>query len=301
MQKILMIFIDGVGIGKEDVNYNPFFKYGFKTFEKFFGSIPSLSNPVLNSDGRFLFPVDARLGVEGLPLSGTGQTSIFCGVNAPELLGMHFGPYPHSLLIPTLAEKNIFKFFINAGLKATFANAYPKVFFDYINSGKKRLSATSLMCILNGMRLNRASDIWKGNALTAEITNQRWNLKLGYKLPIISPETAAEKLLKISSKGYFTLFEYFLTDHLGHGRYEDDFLKFYNELDNFLFQIFANFNYDSTTLIICSDHGNLEDISVKTHTYNPALMIAAGRNAKEIFLRVKNLSHIKDAVLSKLK
>lgn len=296
-----MIFIDGVGIGKEDFSYNPFFRYGFKTFEKFFGSIPSLSNPILNSNCRFLFPVDACLGIEGLPLSGTGQTSIFCGVNAPELIGMHFGPYPHSLLLPTLKEKNIFKFFLNSALKATFANAYPKVFFDYINSGKKRLSATSLMCILNGMRLNRASDVWKGSALTAEITNQRWNLKLGYKLPVISPETAAKRLLNISSKNDFTLFEYFLTDHIGHGRYENDFLNIFNDLDSFLFQLFTSLNYDTTTLVICSDHGNLEDTSTRTHTYNPALMIAAGKNSEKIFRNVKNLSHIKKAVLSSLK
>jgi hypothetical protein len=292
-----MIFIDGVGIGKEDYSFNPFFKYGFKTFEKFFGSIPSLENSTLHSDNCFLFPVNACLGVEGLPQSGTGQTSIFCGVNAPKIIGKHFGPYPYSTLIPVLQKKNIFKHFLGRGKKVSFANAYPRVFFDYIKSGKKRLSATTSMCQLNGMRLNKANDVRNGRALTAEITNEKWNKKLGYKLPIILPETAAKRLLRISSKNNFTLYEYFLTDHIGHGRYADEFELILDSLDRFLFKIFEEMDYQNSTLIICSDHGNLENTSIKSHTFNPALMITAGRNAKKIYRQVKSLSQIKGAII----
>jgi hypothetical protein len=300
MPNILMIFIDGVGIGKEDYEYNPFFKYGFKAFEKYFGRIPSLDNPVLKSTNRFLFPVDATLGVEGLPQSGTGQTSIFCGVNAAKIIGQHFGPYPYSTLIPIIKEKNIFKHYLNNKQKVMFANAYPKVFFEYIKSGKKRLSATSLMCQLNGMRLNKSDDVRKGKALTAEITNERWNHKLGYKLPVIAPETAAQRLLRIASNHTFTLYEFFLTDHIGHGRYGEEFNLIFNSLDRFLSEIFLKLDYHKTSVIICSDHGNLEDTSVKTHTLNPALMIAAGRNAELILSQVDDLTKIKTAVTSLL-
>jgi hypothetical protein len=291
-----MIFVDGVGIGKEDCFFNPFLKYGFKTFEKFFGGIPTVKNPKLEGDSCFLFPVDACLGVEGLPQSGTGQTSIFCGVNAPKIIGKHFGPYPYSTLVPILKEKNIFKYFLDKNLKTTFVNAYPKIFFDYIRSGKKRLSATSMMCQLNGMRLNKAADVRRGKALTAEITNERWNTRLGYSLPIISPETAARRLLKLTNENTFTLYEYFLTDHIGHGRYADEFEQIIKTLDRFLYKIFEEIDYSNTTLIVCSDHGNLEDISTNTHTLNPALMISAGRNAREIFQYVDDLTKIKSAV-----
>lgn len=296
-----MIFIDGVGIGNKDYSSNPFFKYGFKTFEKFFGGIPSLQNSKLETDNRFLFPVDACLGVEGLPQSGTGQTSIFCGVNAPRIIGQHFGPYPYSTLVPIIKEKNIFKYFLDKKQKVTFANAYPKIFFDYINSGKKRLSATSLMCQLNGMRLNKVTDVRHGKALTAEITNERWNKKLGYTLPIISPETAARRLLRIASQNSFTLYEYFLTDHIGHGRYEDEYEQIINNLDRFLYKIFEKMYYNNSTLIICSDHGNLEDTSIKTHTLNPALMIAAGKNARQISKQVDDLTKIKGAIINLFK
>lgn len=68
-----MIFIDGVGIGKADSEYNPFFKFGFRTFENIFNQIPHLGNSYLHSDSIYLKAVDANLGVDGLPQSGTGQ------------------------------------------------------------------------------------------------------------------------------------------------------------------------------------------------------------------------------------
>ncbi len=296
-----MIFIDGVGIGKEDYEYNPFFKYGFKSFSELFGDVPSLKNTLLKNKSRFLFPADATLGVEGLPQSGTGQTSIFCGINAAELIGKHFGPYPYSTLIPVIKEKNIFKHFLKKKQKAFFANAYPKVFFDYINSGKQRLSVTSLSCRLSEMRLNKSVDVRTGNALTAEITNERWNLKLGYNLPVIKPETAARRLLKIASKNKFTLFEYFLTDHIGHGRYDGETESTMRTLDAFLFTILSEMDYENLSLIICSDHGNFEDLSVKTHTLNPALTITAGKYSEQLFKSIKNIAEIKPAIINIIK
>ncbi len=297
MNPVLMIFIDGVGIGKEDSNFNPFFKYHFKFIENIFKKIPSVQNQFIQHDNYFLFPTDARLGVEGLPQSGTGQTSIFCGVNAPKIVGKHFGPYPYSTLIPVIKEKNIFKYYLDKGEKTFFANAYPKVFFDYLRSGKSRLSATSLSCKLSGMRLNTATDVKRGNALTAEITGERWNKKLGYNLSELSPQTAAQRLLRIASKNSFTLYEYYLTDHLGHGRDATDFEKTILTFDEFLYAVLLKLNQKEMTLIICSDHGNLEDLSIKTHTLNPALTITAGKHAKILSEKIKDISQIKPAII----
>ena len=173
MNPVLMIFIDGVGIGKKDYEFNPFFKYGFKSFLEIFGEIPSLENSSLTSNGSYLFPTDARLGVDGLPQSGTGQTSIFCGINAPQFVGKHFGPYPYSTTIPIIKEKNIFLHYKNQNRKAFFANAYPQVFFDYINSGKSRLSVTSLSYLSARMKLNDETDVVKNITLKTEIKNKR--------------------------------------------------------------------------------------------------------------------------------
>jgi hypothetical protein len=293
---VLMIFIDGVGIGDKDYEFNPFFKYGFKIFDDLFKETPHKKNPYLEKDGIYVFPTDARLGVEGLPQSGTGQVSIFCGMNAPKFVGKHFGPFPYSTTIPIIKEQNIFKTFKDMGKSAYFTNAYPKIFFDYLKSGKTRLSVTTLSCCLTGIKLNSVTDLRQSKALTAEITNERWNRKLKYQLKVISPETAARRLLRIAGKHDFTLYEFFHTDHLGHGRIAEEFESIYNNLDRFLFTILSEID-DELTLVVCSDHGNFEDLSIKTHTMNPALTITAGKNAKELAMSIKDLTNIKPSII----
>lgn len=291
-----MIFIDGVGIGKEDYEYNPFFKFGFRTFTENFGSMPHLDNKKLSASNGYLFPVDASMGVPDIPLSGTGQTSIFCGVNAPKIIGKHFGPYPYSTLVPVIKEKNILREFKRRRKKVTFVNAYPKVFFDYVNSGRRRLSVTTLSCLLTGIRLNNISDLHKGRALSAEIDNRRLVERMNYKLPVIKPETAADRLLRIGSINHFTLFEIFHTDHLGHGR-NIDWLEYTTGiLDRFLLHLTKNLS-SNMTLIVCSDHGNFEDLSIKMHTMNPAMGMAFGKNSSMLAKKIKNLADIKPAIM----
>jgi len=297
---VLMIFIDGVGIGNEDYQFNPFFKYGFKTFTDIFGAIPTLQNQTIIKNKKFIFPVDACLGVEGFPQSGTGQTAIFCGMNAAKFVGKHFGPFPYSTLIPIIGGQNILKHYKDEGKKSFFANAYPKLFFDYLKSGKTRLSVTTMCCRLSGIPLNRAKDVYAGKALTAEITNSKWNTKFNYKLPVISPDLAAKRLLRLAVNNDFTLYEYFITDHLGHGRYDGEVESNIKTLDSFLLTALTKLP-EEVTLIICSDHGNFEDLSVKTHTKNPALTITAGKFAEPLFEEIKDLTQIKSAIIKNCK
>jgi len=296
MQRTLLIFLDGVGIGENDSTINPFIKKRFSFLEKIFTSTPNLNNQEFSSDGKYLFPVDANMGVEGLPQSGTGQTSIFCGVNAPEIVGKHFGPFPYSTLKPIIEKENIFNPFLEMGRKVSFANAFPKIFFDYINSGRKRLNVTTLMALYSSVKLFDVDDMIAGRGVSSDITNRRWNTKLKYDIPTITPEEAANRLLNISAENDFTLFEYFFTDHLGHGRNKEDFDILLDDLDKFLFKILSDISED-TTLLICSDHGNLENISVKGHTNNPTLTITAGNGALELKKKIEDLSQIKSAIL----
>lgn len=296
MSKVLMIFIDGVGIGENDSSKNIFFNRDFKFFKYIFGEVPHLENQRIEKEGKYIFPTDACLGVEDLPQSGTGQTSIFCGINAPKILGKHFGPYPHSSIVPKVKELNIFKSLLELDKKVVFANAYPKVFFDYIDSGKKRLSVTSLSCLLSNVTLKNEQDLRDGNALSAEIDNSRWVTKLNYDLPIVKPELAAQRLFKLTEENDFTLFEYFYTDHIGHFRIKDVADEILTTLDEFLFYILANLP-DDLTLLICSDHGNIEDMSVKMHTRNPALTISAGKYAKKLAEEITDLTEIKDSLI----
>ena len=67
-------------------------------------------------------------------------------------------------------------------------------------------------------------------------------------------------------------------------------------LDDFLYNVLLELPPD-IDLLICSDHGNIEDLSIKTHTRNPALTIAAGKSAKEIAESVTDITQIKQALL----
>ena len=156
---------------------------------------------------------------------------------------------------------------------------------------------TALTCKLSGIRLNEVSDVRAGKALTAELTNERWNQRLGYNLKVITPKTAARRLLKIAANYNFTLYEYYLSDHLGHLRLANEFEKLFYEMDEFLFTLLSEIDLENMTLIICSDHGNLEDISIKTHTRNPALTITAGIGAKKIAETVTDITQIKEAII----
>jgi len=296
MHSTLIIFLDGVGIGDNDPTKNPFFQTSFKFFNDVFNDTPHLENQTISNNGKHIFPIDACMSIEGLPQSGTGQTSIYCGFNASAEIGRHFGPYAHSALKPLIKENNIFQIFKNRGLEVSFANAFPQVFFDYINSGKTRLNVTSVMSLDSDIRFNDVNDLKNGNGLSAEITNKRWVEKLNYDLPIIEPETAAGRLLKLASQNDFTLFEYFHSDHLGHGRLADDKDQLLNDLDRFLFNILSNIG-DEMTLLICSDHGNLEDLSIKGHTLNPAIGISAGKSADYLKNNIKHLYDIKPVIM----
>jgi len=297
LKKVLLIFLDGVGIGLKDKKVNPFFSRGFKTFDSFFGQAPSQKNSLLRGNNKFIFPIDARLGIEGLPQSGTGQATIFTGVNAAAIANKHFGPFPHSSSIKIIEEKNIFSEAKARGLLPFFANAYPGLFFDYLQSGKKRINVTALMAIKSGVGLRKVDELERGDALSNEITNYRWVENLKIELKIITPRKAAQRLIKLALKYDLTLFEFYLTDHLGHWRLKEQFDKIWFNLDDFLFALLSNIP-ENLTIFIFSDHGNIEDLSVKTHTLNPALGLTAGEFAEKLFVQVKSLVDIKDAVLN---
>lgn len=97
----------------------------------------------------------------------------------------------------------------------------------------------------------------------------------------------------------FTLFEYFLSDHLGHLRHAEDLQENLDTLDEFLYELLREVPPE-LNILVASDHGNLEDLSSKMHSLNPALMIAAGENCSLLSSKIKYLYDVKEAVMSLL-
>ena len=190
------------------------------------------------------------------------------------------------------ANVNLYSLSLRYGVNILSKNS---VFFEYLLKGKKRTSVSTMACKLNGVKINTVEDLLNHKALTAEVTNHRWKQRLNIDLPIISIDEAVEILLKIAGKNDFTFYEYFLTDHFGHGRNLIERKENLNILSEFLVKL-INANTDFS-VFISSDHGNIEDMSVKTHTRNPALGLSAGAHSAYLADRIKSLTDIKKTLI----
>src|SRR5215475_12564938 len=131
---VLLIFVDGVGIGTRG-EHNPLDGLDsefFSIFQKESHHLPF---------GGLLAETDARLEVDGLPQSATGQTAILTGINASKLIGRHLHGYPSPRLKQALAEHSIYKKLIARGRSVTFANAYTRT---YVENPPRFVSATTV-------------------------------------------------------------------------------------------------------------------------------------------------------------
>ena len=296
--KVILLFLDGVGIGKPDPARNPFFQAQLPVLQSLLGKkLFSAAHKRISNDRAEFVPVNATLGVAGLPQSGTGQTAIFTGVNAARLLKRHFGPYPTTDLRPVIYEKNIFRQLKTKNRTVSFANAFPKRFFDYTESGTRRLTVTTLSCIMSNVPLLTAEALKKNQAVSADFYRERWS-ELGH--PDITPVTSDEAgrhLAEIAHQNDFTLFEYWLTDHAGHSRDMAKSIDVLERFDTFLGGLIEHTDLKNTIIVMISDHGNIEDLSVKTHTRNPVPCIVLGKGRKEFAARIKNLTHITPSIL----
>lgn len=305
---VLFLFLDGVGIGKKDAAVNPFFAARLPALEELLeGTLPSSHHRSIEVAGATLLPLDATMHVDGLPQSGTGQTALFTGINAPLLVGKHFGPHPYSTLRPVIEAHGIFRRVQQAGLRPCFANAYPQKFFDYFETRQSRLTVTTLSCKFAGMPLRREKDLQEGRGVSADLTREGW-VTLGHpSVRPISPGRAGQDLAGLSLDHDFTLFEYWKTDHAGHEQGMAEAIDVLERFDAFLAGILSSLNRVRTLLVVTSDHGNIEDLSIKTHTRNPVPLVLAGVNHRAVAARVShyggrapNLTHVLPALMEVL-
>jgi hypothetical protein len=291
---VIFIFIDGVGLG-EDSSENPFFTDRYESFEILTNGLFNSKAKIVEEEDRLFKPIDANLGVNGLPQSGTGQTTLFTGRNAAKEIGKHFGPFPHSGIKPFLKKESIFHSVLEEVKKPYFLNAYPPIFFEHAKK-RNRWSCTTLMTKSSGLKLNSTEDVLNETALTAEIVQNAWRDKLGIEIPKITSTDAAKRLLDVVPEHDLLLYEYYLTDKAGHSQKSESAQHVLKTLDEFLLHIIKNMT-SSDTLVITSDHGNLEDLSTKTHTRNKVPLFVLGNSAQK-FQKVESLADVKKGILS---
>lgn len=290
---MLFIFIDGVGIGNNS-DENPFSVDTYESFQILSGENFFKEGKGIQSSDHIYKAIDANLDVEGLPQSGTGQTTLFTGENASKVIGKHFGPYPHSGIKYLLKEQSIFHAVQEAGKKPYFMNAYPPIFFEHAKR-RNRWSCTTLMTKSADLTLNSTQDILDEKALTAEIVQNAWREKLDINIPKITATDAAKRLLNVLPEHDLVLYEYYLTDKAGHNKKLEDAQRVLQPLDEFLLHIIKN-KRSEDVLVITSDHGNLEDLSVKTHTRNEVPLFVMGEGIDH-FSKVESLVGVKEGIL----
>jgi hypothetical protein len=274
---VVFLFIDGVGLGEEG-NSNPFALNKYRGFSAMTGDQSFTGKAKKITKENFVFrQVDATLDVEGLPQSGTGQTTLFSGKNASREINRHFGPFPHSEIKYLLKEQSLFNKAQDMGKRCRFLNAYPDIFFEKARK-RNRWSCTTLMTKSANIPLNTVEEVREGMALTAEITQQAWREHLNIDVPEITPEEAADRLLKQCDRWDLLLHEYYLTDKAGHSQELERANRVLEIYDRFLWHLIRNKSKD-ITIVLSSDHGNVEDLSVKTHTFNKVPLFADGPGA----------------------
>lgn len=292
---VIFLFIDGVGLGKAN-GANPFTQSTYRGFSAMAGDQEFSKKAAELTETNHLFKfMDARLGVEGLPQSGTGQTALFTGKNASKKIGKHFGPFPHSGIKPFLKEQSLFIKAKQQGKSCSFINAYPDIFFKKVRK-RDRWSCTTLMTKSADIPLNTTREVKNRTALTAELTQQAWRKQLNIDVPEISPEQAADRLLEQAESYDLLLHEYYLTDKAGHSQELDKAAGFLNTYDRFLWHLINQKNRE-TTIVLSSDHGNVEDLSTKTHTFNHVPLFVYGPGT-ELFSNAQSIMDVTPAILN---
>lgn len=296
---LLMVFIDGLGLGEDDNEKNPLVSASMPFFRGLLNDSP-LTLPTVGrgiaGPGWFINPADALMGVFGLPQSATGQTVLLTGQNAAEICGRHISGFPTLTLKRLLNQDNIFKRLNRNGFNAVFANIYTDQYLNGLFDAKNKMSATTTAALAGECILLRVKDLLDGEGVYQDITNALLEER-GYEISRLEPETAADNLIRLALKNDFTMFEYFQTDRCGHQQQMDTAKMVLNLLDRFLAAIVKRIAGTPLELLVVSDHGNIEDLSLKTHTFNPVPITFIGHTT-ENFQQIYSLLHIFPAILN---
>ena len=242
-------------------------------------------------------PTDPRLGVAGRPQSASGQTTILTGINVPALLGYHKQGFPNAAMLEILRENSIFLQLTRAGIgPITFANTYTQRFFD---ERPRWVSATTAAVEAAVLPFRKLADLKAGRAVYQDFTNGVL-IEQGEDVVPRTPDEAAAVLASIVSENRFTLYEYFITDKIGHSQDQNAAQLVLKNLARFIRELLVRIDLKNTSVILTSDHGNIEDLSSRNHTLNPVPTIVWGANKERIANRIETLADITPVIVETL-
>jgi 2,3-bisphosphoglycerate-independent phosphoglycerate mutase len=280
---ILMLFLDGIGLGADDPTVNPFSVANMPTLLKLSNGKRWLRGIGRQESQRAVFiPTDPRLGVPGRPQSATGQAAILTGKNVPQMIGEHYGPKPNLPIRELLAEDNFFKQVVAHGKKAALLDAYPPMWHHDHNRGKSLRSSYQQAAHESGQKLFGLEDLRERKALTPEWTGEAWHeyLKLN-DTPVYMPYEAGKMLVELSREYDFAMHSHWMTDMVGHRGPFERGVELLELFDGVIAGVLDTWNDEEGLILITSDHGNMEEIGNRNHTENdvPTVIIGQGKAA----------------------
>ncbi|HYO72303.1 MAG TPA: metalloenzyme [Archangium sp.] len=284
--RVAVLFIDGVGIGRNEPEANP-----LASRDYLLSHFPDEAPRALPEGGQ-CFPVDPTFGVAGRPQSASNQTAILTGQPAPVLLGRHVLGYPDAPLRELLARHSIVKRLVEAGRSATFANSYPVAYLDALKLTRRpstsppeftlppaalrrlKASASTLAFAAADIPLRTLEDARAGQGLTHDITGERARAR-SLSAPQRTPAEAAAVFWQVAREADFTFFEHYLADEAGHAQ---DFAAAREALDTFdaFARAVISTRPPDARVLVCSDHGNVEDLTTRSHTLNAVPVLYFG-------------------------
>jgi hypothetical protein len=271
------VFLDGVGLGSGDPQVNPFSAAATPVLHELLGGALTAALPELTTPQLVFRQLDATLGFPGLPQSATGQSSILTGRNAAAVMNGHYGPWPGPTLQRMLGRGNLFQQFRAAGHAALLANAYPPRYLEALARRRLRVNAPAFAVQAAGGVLADLAAYTAGRAVSADLTGAYLN-SLDPAAPVHSPAGSGALLARLAGGTDFTFFDFWLSDSTGHRGTFSEAVALVAQLDEFLGGVLRH--GQELTILITSDHGNLEDKSVRTHTRARVPLIVAGPEAK---------------------
>jgi 2,3-bisphosphoglycerate-independent phosphoglycerate mutase len=292
----LLVFLDGVGLGEADA-HNPLSAPEATPFLNDLLQQPLLKGASINRSELLLKPIDATLGVPGLPQSATGQTTLYTGQNAPAFLGHHQSGFANGSLRQLIDAYGLFSQALALGHTATLANAYSPEYFYAIARRSRRYSVCTLLNLSANLPFRLQYEYDQGKALFWNITGDASPI-VNIHRPLISPQIAGKRLAALSADYGVTLFECYLCDYAGHAQDRGRAIAYLQRIDRFLESALANLS-PNVTLLLTSDHGNVEDLSTKRHTLNSVPLLAIGPQA-QAFAPIYDLTGITPQILQLL-
>ena len=277
-KKCIFIFIDGFGLARKS-NHNPIHHLSMPLCSKYLGCSLHKGDEIQQTN-LLVKGIDACLGVDGVPQSATGQTALFTGKNASKVLGHHYPAFPTPRLRTLIKEHSFLKQLTQKGFLVTFANPFTQEYFDMVESGKRQHSASTLSMLAADLPFRTLDDLKDGMAVSWDITCDQMKGYVKEPLETLEPEQAAKHLLAISKTVDFVFFETFKTDLIGHRHDKKMAESFLQILDRFLAYVF-NHHPNDVSVLITSDHGNIEDCSHGAHTKNLVPLIVTNALVKK--------------------